>query len=67
MSALYWRNRWIDALVNQGVERRAAENIYTTTYSKEPADQSKSPEIQAMMVLASSTDSKPAQKAAAQH
>lgn len=51
MSTKYWRNRWIDALVKTGIERRAAEQAFATTYSKQPADLSKSPEIQAFMAI----------------
>lgn len=49
MSAKYWKNRWIEALVQIGVERSAAEAAYEEAYKNEPADDSKSPEIQAMM------------------
>lgn len=49
MSSNYWRERWIKALVKSGMERSAAEAAFAATYSKEPADQSKSPEIQALM------------------
>ncbi len=51
MSANYWRNRWIDALVHNGINRAAAEDAYKVTYSKQSADYSKSPEIQALMNL----------------
>lgn len=51
MSANYWRNRWIDALVHNGINRAAAEDAYKATYSKQSADYSKSPEIQALMTL----------------
>ncbi len=51
MSANYWRNRWIAALVHNGIKRSAAEDVFRATYSKQPADYSKSPEIQALMTL----------------
>lgn len=51
MSASYWQNRWIDALVQQGMDRDTAAKAYETTYGKQPADQSKSPEIQALMTI----------------
>ena len=51
MSAKYWRDRWIEALVHNGMDRRTAEEAYARTYADEPADQSKSPEIQALMTL----------------
>ncbi|MFC7287484.1 hypothetical protein ACFQPC_05475 [Herminiimonas glaciei] len=51
MSSNYWRERWIKALVKNGMERSAAEAAFAATYSKQPADQSKSPEIQALMSL----------------
>ena len=50
MSSNYWRERWIKALVKQGMERSAAEAAFAATYSKQAADQSKSPEIQALML-----------------
>lgn len=49
MSAQYWKDRWIAALVQSGVEQSAAEAAYAMTYKTEPADYSKSPEIQAFM------------------
>ncbi|MNR83795.1 hypothetical protein D3C72_145800 [compost metagenome] len=51
MSSNYWRERWIKALVKTGMDRNAAEAAFAATYSKEPADQSKSPEIQALMSI----------------
>ena len=51
MSANYWRNRWIGALVHNGIKRSDAEAAFIKTYSKQSADQSKSPEIQALMAL----------------
>jgi len=51
MSSNYWRERWIKALVKQGMERSAAEAAFAATYSKQAADQSKSPEIQALMSI----------------
>lgn len=51
MSAYYWQKRWVDALVEKGIERSTAETLYASTYSKEAADQSKSPELQAMLML----------------
>jgi hypothetical protein len=51
MSSNYWRERWIKALVKQGMERSAAEAAFAATYSKQAADQSKSPEIQALMTI----------------
>ena len=51
MSSNYWRDRWIKALEKQGMERKAAEAAFAATYSKEPVDQSKSPEIQALMSM----------------
>jgi hypothetical protein len=50
MSAYYWKNRWVNALVHNGVERSVAEKAYADTYRAEPADFSKSPEIQALMM-----------------
>jgi len=50
MSSKYWKNRWIEALVQNGVERNLAEQAYVDTYKDEPADFSKSPEIQAFLV-----------------
>ncbi len=67
MSANYWHNRWIAALVHNGVNRSAAEDAYTATYSKESADYSKSPEIQALMTLdvpGSKFGSRPSESAA---
>ncbi|WP_293778544.1 hypothetical protein [uncultured Oxalicibacterium sp.] len=52
MSANYWRNRWIEALVQTGLERSAAEAAYAEAYKNEPADDSKSPETQAMLHVA---------------
>ncbi len=51
MSTNYWRNRWIAALVHNGVKHSVAEDAYARTYSKQSADYSKSPEIQAFMTL----------------
>lgn len=51
MSAKYWKNRWIKALVDSGIEPNAAEAAYAEAYKNEPADDSKSPEIQAMIYL----------------
>lgn len=51
MSANYWRNRWVAALVHNGINRATAEDAYKTTYGKQSADYSKSPEIQALMTL----------------
>ena len=51
MSAYYWKNRWVNALVHNGVERSVAEKAYDETYRSEPADYSKSPEIQAFMMV----------------
>ena len=49
MSSKYWKDRWIAALVQNGVDQSAAEAAYIATYKNEPADYSKSPEIQAFM------------------
>ncbi len=49
MSSNYWRDRWIKALEKQGMERKAAEAAFAATYSDQPVDHSKSPEIQALM------------------
>lgn len=66
MSAYYWRNRWIDALVHNGIERSAAETMYASTYREQSADQSKSPELQALMTLGMMGDKgKPAVRAGA--
>ncbi|MDO9422106.1 MAG: hypothetical protein Q7T66_15700 [Herminiimonas sp.] len=51
MSANYWRNRWVAALVHNGFNRATAEDAYKATYGKQSADYSKSPEIQALMTL----------------
>lgn len=51
MSAYYWQKRWVDALVEKGVERSTAETLYASTYRSEATDQSKSPELQAMLML----------------
>lgn len=51
MSAYYWQKRWVDALVEKGIERSTAETLYASTYGNEAADQSKSPELQAMLTL----------------
>lgn len=51
MSANYWRNRWINALIHNGIKRSDAEEAFAKTYSKQSADHSKSPEIQALMAL----------------
>ncbi|GGI19214.1 hypothetical protein GCM10008066_17960 [Oxalicibacterium faecigallinarum] len=50
MSSKYWKNRWIEALVQNGVERSVAEKAYVETYKDEPADYAKSPEIQAFLM-----------------
>jgi hypothetical protein len=68
MSAFYWRNRWINALVHQGIERSAAEAAFAATYRHQPADFSKSPEIQAMMAISAAGNqfaARPAQSASA--
>lgn len=51
MSAHYWRNRWINALVHNGIDRDTAADAYAETYRHQSADQSKSPETQALMAL----------------
>jgi len=56
MSTNYWRNRWINALVHNGIKRVAAEEAFSETYRDNSADYSKSPEIQAFMILSSSGD-----------
>lgn len=45
----YWRNRWINSLVHNGVDRATAEAAFADAYKNRPADESKSPETQALM------------------
>ncbi len=45
----YWRQRWIDSLVHNGLDRNAAEAAFAEAYKNRPADESKSPETQALM------------------
>lgn len=51
MSSHYWQRRWINALVEQGMDRKAAAQAYATTYADQAADFSKSPEIQSLMTF----------------
>lgn len=51
MSANYWRNRWINALVHNGIDRKVAADAFTEIYRHQSADQSKSPETQALMAF----------------
>lgn len=53
MNTNYWRDRWLNALVRSGIERNAAEEAFSALYREQPVDHSKSPEIQALMTLAS--------------
>jgi hypothetical protein len=48
-----WQRRWINALVAQGMDRSAAAQAYASTYAEQPADYSKSPEIQSLMTVGS--------------
>jgi len=50
MSDKYWRNRWINGLVHNGIDRKTAEAAFADAYKHQPADHSKSPETQALMV-----------------
>ncbi|WP_076591404.1 hypothetical protein [Herminiimonas arsenitoxidans] len=69
MSANYWRNRWIGALIHNGIKRSDAEEAFAKTYSKQSADHSKSPEIQALMTLGIGNDQSDARtsKSVSQH
>jgi len=49
MSDKYWRDRWIDSLVHNGLDRKTAEAAFEEAYKNRPADESKSPETQALM------------------
>lgn len=67
MSTNYWRNRWIEALVKRGIERSAAEQAFAATYRDQPADFSKSPEIQAFISLGANQPAAQPSKSAAKH
>ncbi|GGI17790.1 MAG: hypothetical protein REI95_09960 [Oxalicibacterium faecigallinarum] len=46
----YWRDRWIAGLVHNGVDQKTAEAAFNEAYRNRPADESKSPETQALMI-----------------